>query len=84
MKNIIFGLYYKMILLFKKEPNKNDIKAHTYYSLLKGCSKDYVFFKGYLDYFNEGRFTCDGCSIENECKYSYDLYNTDGDCLAYK
>ena len=28
--------------------------------------------------------TCLSCSIEFTCKYSWDLYNTNGDCLAEK
>lgn len=30
------------------------------------------------------RFTCFTCSIWRECGYSFDDYNTDGDCLAWK
>jgi hypothetical protein len=26
--------------------------------------------------------TCLHCKINEECKYAFDLYNTDGDCLA--
>jgi hypothetical protein len=29
-------------------------------------------------------FTCDGCGGVNICKYAFDGYNTDGDCLAEK
>jgi hypothetical protein len=29
-------------------------------------------------------FTCDGCSERKRCPFVYDLYNTDGDCLAEK
>lgn len=28
--------------------------------------------------------TCNTCSDKNTCKYAFDLYNTDGDCLASK
>jgi hypothetical protein len=34
-------------------------------------------------------FTCDGCpgaadDAKTPCEFAYDLYNTDGDCLALK
>lgn len=29
-------------------------------------------------------FTCCDCPVVKECEYAYDLYNTDGDCLALK
>lgn len=29
-------------------------------------------------------FTCDECAQRFECPYSFDPYNTDGDCLAEK
>lgn len=29
-------------------------------------------------------FTCDDCPALSICKHAYDLYNTDGDCLAEK
>jgi hypothetical protein len=29
-------------------------------------------------------FTCHGCGLVNNCRYAWDLYNTDGDCLADK
>jgi hypothetical protein len=29
-------------------------------------------------------FTCDGCDHAPRCQLAYDLYNTDGDCLASK
>ncbi len=29
-------------------------------------------------------FTCYGCAMVKECKYAFDLYNTQGDCLAEK
>ena len=32
----------------------------------------------------EDRFTCDACICNDECVYSFDPYNTDGDCLAEK
>ena len=28
--------------------------------------------------------TCDDCEDNKECKYAWDMYNTDGDCLAGK
>gem|GEM_PF-4086041 len=28
--------------------------------------------------------TCDTCSDAPTCEYAFDLYNTDGDCLASK
>lgn len=28
--------------------------------------------------------TCDTCSDAPVCEYAFDLYNTDGDCLASK
>lgn len=31
-----------------------------------------------------GYFTCDTCGIAHKCEYSFDLYNTDGDCLGEK
>ena len=30
------------------------------------------------------RSTCSECSEANHCKYAWDLYNTNGDCLADK
>lgn len=33
---------------------------------------------------DKGSFTCDDCSLKNDCHYVYDLYNTNGDCLAEK
>lgn len=29
-------------------------------------------------------FTCDDCPAKNTCDFAFDLYNTDGDCLAEK
>jgi DNA-directed RNA polymerase subunit RPC12/RpoP len=29
-------------------------------------------------------YTCLHCSMNRECKYAWDLYNTNGDCLANK
>lgn len=29
-------------------------------------------------------FTCDNCPSKLSCKYVYDPYNTNGDCLAEK
>lgn len=29
-------------------------------------------------------FTCDSCDQSEECKWSYDPYNTNGDCLGDK
>ena len=32
-----------------------------------------------------GSYTCDGCPAEpNGCEFSWDPYNTNGDCLAMK
>jgi hypothetical protein len=28
--------------------------------------------------------TCHHCPQKDTCEYAYDLYNTDGDCLAVK
>lgn len=30
------------------------------------------------------RSTCSECSEANSCKYAWDLYNINGDCLASK
>jgi len=30
------------------------------------------------------KYTCDECSITRTCTLAYDLYNTNGDCLADK
>lgn len=30
------------------------------------------------------RFTCHDCPHVGKCGYEFDLYNTDGDCLAIK
>jgi DNA repair exonuclease SbcCD ATPase subunit len=32
----------------------------------------------------ESRYTCFTCSIADSCKYAYDNYNTNGDCIAEK
>lgn len=29
-------------------------------------------------------FTCDKCSDRYDCEYAFDMYNTNGDCLANK
>ena len=29
-------------------------------------------------------FTCDDCGGVDECEWAWDLYNTNGDCLAEK
>lgn len=29
-------------------------------------------------------FTCDDCDVKERCQFVFDLYNTDGDCLAMK
>ncbi len=31
-----------------------------------------------------GEFTCRACSENASCDYAFDLYNTNGDCLASK
>jgi len=36
---------------------------------------------GLLD---KNKFTCNTCFSKDECQYAWDLYNTDGDCLALK
>ena len=33
---------------------------------------------------DDQKFTCDGCGAKDTCIYVFDLYNTDGDCLAEK
>ncbi len=30
------------------------------------------------------KFTCDECKNPEDCEYSYDSYNTNGDCLYVK
>jgi hypothetical protein len=30
------------------------------------------------------KLTCDDCISSNVCEFAFDLYNTDGDCLALK
>lgn len=30
------------------------------------------------------KFTCDECPARKTCKWAFDAYNTDGDCLAEK
>ncbi len=30
------------------------------------------------------KFTCDGCVNPEDCEWSYDSYNTNGDCLYVK
>ena len=37
-----------------------------------------------LDWPADMKFTCDGCPAAKKCSWVYDLYNTDGDCLALK
>jgi hypothetical protein len=32
----------------------------------------------------ERSFTCDRCQARHTCEFAFDLYNTDGDCLAEK
>jgi hypothetical protein len=32
----------------------------------------------------EQAFTCDGCGFAPRCLFAFDLYNTNGDCLADK
>jgi hypothetical protein len=29
-------------------------------------------------------YTCFNCESKNECRYAYDMYNTNGDCLSSK
>ena len=33
---------------------------------------------------HDNQYTCHECPDEKTCKYAWDLYNTNGDCLAYK
>jgi hypothetical protein len=47
------------------------------------------FVKQWKEYFPDKplpRITCDECesSTDGDCYWAYDLYNTDGDCLAVK
>lgn len=30
------------------------------------------------------KFTCDECGARQTCDFAFDVYNTDGDCLAEK
>lgn len=32
----------------------------------------------------DGKFTCDTCRFVSKCVFAFDLYNTDGACLAEK
>ena len=32
----------------------------------------------------DAAYTCNDCTDNKTCKYAWDLYNTDGDCLASK
>ena len=32
----------------------------------------------------ERESTCSSCLSNKECEFAFDLYNTDGDCLAIK
>lgn len=34
--------------------------------------------------YNWEEITCDGCPVVDDCVFAYDIYNTDGDCLALK
>ena len=36
------------------------------------------------DFLIQERFTCSKCSSREICKYAFDDYNTNGDCLAVK
>ncbi len=35
-------------------------------------------------HFGVGSFTCDDCPSRRTCEWAFDVYNTDGDCLAEK
>lgn len=37
-----------------------------------------------VEAFGELKFTCDDCPAAKTCDFSFDAYNTDGDCLAEK
>ena len=32
----------------------------------------------------EGWYTCTYCASQRDCEYAFDLYSTNGDCLAEK
>ena len=34
--------------------------------------------------FDIDKFTCDDCPARYTCEWAFDIYNTDGDCLADK
>ena len=38
----------------------------------------------YSDALDNPSSTCFSCEIKDNCKYAFDLYNTDGDCIASK
>lgn len=37
-----------------------------------------------FSYLKDKTFTCDTCGFVKSCVFAWDLYNTDGDCLASK
>lgn len=57
---------------------------------LISLQKRYLSNRYYLDrdmvkfHFKFGDFTCNYCIDYEECEYSYDIYNTYGDCIALK
>jgi hypothetical protein len=36
------------------------------------------------EYHLDINFTCDDCTADDKCKFAFNLYNTNGDCLAAK
>lgn len=59
-----------------------QIESEEYDKRKQELEKDRVLF--YTIYPNR-KCTCDYCDAQvNGCPYAFDLYNTDGDCLAIK
>ena len=44
----------------------------------------YSSFPGGLTELHRPQFTCDDCTELHHCPYVFDLYNTNGDCIAEK
>ena len=42
------------------------------------------FYPDELDNIKKEDLTCHTCPLKEVCEFAYDLYNTDGDCLASK
>lgn len=40
--------------------------------------------RGYNTFPIPEKFTCDDCADKDVCDWAWDLYNTNGDCLATK